>query len=62
MVVNKWKKNGNFLHWIKRCFKISQKKKKKQNRKGSSDSDGKILTAILNQFAVPFKKKKKKIA
>ena len=57
MVVNKWKKNGNFLHWIKRCFKISKKKKK--TRKGSSDSDGKILTAILKQFAVPFKKKKK---
>ena len=34
-------------------------KKKKKTRKGSSDSDGKILTAILKQFAVPFKKKKK---
>ena len=35
------------------------KKKKQKTRKGSSDSDGKILTAILKQFAVPFKKKKK---
>ena len=35
MVVNKWKKNGNFLHWIKRCFKISQKKKKKKTEKGA---------------------------